>query len=560
VAVIRNDLESADLLAGIHDERARHVVLLLLNLVEELSQENRTLRGENQRLRDENQRLKGEQGRPAVKGNKARSPTLPASGNYSSEQERRQPQFWSKSSKQDRIVADREQVLKVDPALLPADAEFKGYEHQVAQDIVLRTDNVLFHREQYYSPSESKSYLAPLPAGYSSQFGHGLRALTLVLYFGGLMSEANILKLYRSVGLQLSEGWLSDLLVHQQQAFHAERDAVLRAGLESSPWQHSDDTPTRVNGQNQYCQVRCNPLYTAYRTLPNKDRLSVLMTLAHWEAPRFRITEVALAYLEQVGVAQWVLAAVAALPQDQEWDRATFGRLLDEEVPKLGVQQRRWVEEAAAVAAYRAQTDWPVVRLLACDDAPQTKGLTEDLALCWIHEGRHYNKLIPYFAEHQRLIEDFRGRFWEYYRELLAYRERPSTAERARLERRFDELFATVTGYDALDDRIAKTAAKRRSLLRVLDHPELPLHNNPAELGARQRVRKRDVSFGPRTPEGAKAWDTFQTLAETARKLGVSFYHYVYDTITQAYRLPRLADLIAARAQELNLGASWATA
>ena len=41
----------------------------------------------------------------------------------------------------------------------------------------------------------------------------------------------------------------------------------------------------------------------------------------------------------------------------------------------------------------------------------------------------------------------------------------------------------------------------------MLRHPELPLHNNPAELAARRRVRKRDVSFGPRSPTGAAAWD-----------------------------------------------------
>jgi hypothetical protein len=27
----------------------------------------------------------------------------------------------------------------------------------------------------------------------------------------------------------------------------------------------------------------------------------------------------------------------------------------------------------------------------------------------------------------------------------------------------------------------------------VLDHPEIPLHNNPAELGAHQQVRKRAI-------------------------------------------------------------------
>ena len=72
----------------------------------------------------------------------------------------------------------------------------------------------------------------------------------------------------------------------------------------------------------------------------------------------------------------------------------------------------------------------------------------------------------------------------------------------------------------------------------VLAHPEIPLHNNPAELGARARVRKRDVSFGPRTREGAKAWDTFMTLAATATKLGVSFYHYIHDRVSGASQMP----------------------
>jgi len=82
----------------------------------------------------------------------------------------------------------------------------------------------------------------------------------------------------------------------------------------------------------------------------------------------------------------------------------------------------------------------------------------------------------------------------------------------------FDELFATQTGCEALDERIAKTRAKKQSLLLVLEYPELPLHNNASELGVRRRVRKRDVSFGPRTEAGKRAWDTFMTLAETTRK------------------------------------------
>ena len=118
-------------------------------------------------------------------------------------------------------------------------------------------------------------------------------------------------------------------------------------------------------------------------------------------------------------------------------------------------------------------------------------------------------------------------------------------------------LFSTVTGYAALDERIAKTHTKKVALLMVLDHPEIPLHNNPAELGARQRVRKRDVSFGPRVPDGVRAWDTFATLAETAKKLGVGFYDYIQDRISKEKQLTALANLITERAKTLNLAASW---
>lgn len=52
--------------------------------------------------------------------------------------------------------------------------------------------------------------------------------------------------------------------------------------------------------------------------------------------------------------------------------------------------------------------------------------------------------------------------------------------------------------YDDLDKRIAKTKANKRHLLMVLRHPQIPPHNNEAELDARARVRKRVVSYGPR--------------------------------------------------------------
>jgi hypothetical protein len=61
----------------------------------------------------------------------------------------------------------------------------------------------------------------------------------------------------------------------------------------------------------------------------------------------------------------------------------------------------------------------------------------------------------------------------------------------------------------------------------VLKHPEIPLYNNDAELGARAQVRKRDVSLHTMTEDGTKANDTFLTIVQTAKKLGVSAYAYI---------------------------------
>ena len=547
-------LEHLDLNA-IQDENARELVVRLLNLIEKLSADLRDAQADIQRLRDENNRLKGEQGQPRINPNVANPPA-----DHSSENERHKPRQRSKGSKNANIPIDREQVVKVDQANLPADAEFKGYEDVVVQDILLRTDNVRFRKEKYYAVSTRKTYRAELPRGYAGQFGPGIKALTLAMYFGMGSSEPKILEFFANVGIHISDGELSNLLIKEQDPFHAEKDAVYEAGLRSSPWQHTDDTQTRVNGQNQHCHVVCNPLYTAYHTRPTKERLTVLDVLRHGRERVFRLNQEALGYLENVHLSKAARQTLLNWSSEADRDEATFLKRLDALLPNLGAQQRKAITDAAAIAAYHAETDFPVVRALICDDAPQFNWLTYDRMLCWVHEGRPYKKLLPVVPLHRERLDDFLKRFWEYYDQLLSYRQAPTPEESLRLETEFDNLFATRTQYEELDKRIAKTQAKKASLLLVLKYPELPLHNNPAELAVRQRVRKRDVSFGPRTPEGVRAWDTFMTLAATAKKLGVSFYQYIHDRIGQTNQIPLLASLVEKAAKELNLGWSWSSA
>jgi hypothetical protein len=540
-------------LNAIQEENARELVKRLLNMVEQLSGEVRELRVENQRLRDENNRLKGEQGKPNIKGNKTPSPKI----DHSSESERHKKRVRHKKSKKVEVRIDRKEILKVDAKQLPADAEYKGYETVVVQDIQIKTENVLFRKEKYYSASRQKTYLAQLPPGYGGQFGPGVKSLILTMYFGVGTSEPKIREFLVNMGVQISKGEVSELLIQKQEVFHAESEAVYEAGLYSSPWHQSDHTETRVNGQRQYCQVVCNPVYTSYHTRPKADRLTALDVLRQGRKRIFLLNEEAFGYLENVALSK---AACEVLPKwrsKKVWEETAFVERLDQALPNLNIQQRTAILGAAAVAAYHAEKGVPIVDTLVCDDASVFHWLTRAMMLCWVHDGRAYKKLEPVIALHRQQLEDFRKCYWDYYDQLLAYREKPTTKERRRLESQFDTLFATESGYHDLDQRIAKTRAKKTSLLLVLQHPELPLHNNASELAVRQRVRKRDVSFGPRTQLGLQVWDTFMTLADTARKLGLSFYAYIRDRVSKTNQIPLMSILVTKRARELNLGWSW---
>lgn len=555
------DLDSDQL----SEPQLRDLFPRLLAFCEESTTAILQLTAEVQRLQKEIARLKGEHGppdRPAPGSGPLLHPVEKPT-DHSSEQERREraprPPH-QKGRKLPRIRLDRTETLRVFPPGLPADARFKGYEPVVVQDLVLKTDNVRFLRAKFWSPSQQKTYLAPLPPGYEGGFGPGVKELGLSLVYHAHLSLPLLHSFLVDAGLFISRGHVANLVTTRVDGFHREQREVLRAGLASAPWHHLDVTSTPVDGESHACHVLANPLYASYQTMPRQDRMSALEVLRGGAPPRYRLDAAAYAHLTRSGVGEGIVRALQAFPQETTWSEAEFAQVLERRLPRLGKETRKQVEEAAAIAAYWADPLWPVVQCLVSDDAATFRGLTRELALCWIHDGRHYTKLLPQFACHRKKLEQFRKEYWDYYRELLAYREAPSPEEAVRLEAAFDRLFATESLWVDLQTCIDRTRANKEKLLRVLVHPELPLHNNPAELTARRRVRKRDVSFGPRSPTGMRAWDTFQGLVETTRKLGISFWAYLQDRITQAGEIPPLAELIAARAAEEPLGASWAAA
>jgi hypothetical protein len=527
----------------ITDPAARQVIEQLLNLLETLSAENQALRAENQKLRDELARLKGGSGKPDVK---PRTPPAP-SHDHSSERERHTPKPRQKGRKLDILLPTRTERCLLDPATLPPDAIRHDTTEVIVQDLILQPEIIRFVREVWLVKSTGATITAPLPDGYQGEFGPHIQALTLTLGHGANVSHPSLLTFFQDAGIAIGKGTIARWLRDHRTRWHSDAQAIHQAGLASTEWQATDQTSTRVDGQNETCHVLGNPFFTVYQTRPGGTRQDVLAVL--WgQEPLFRLNADALAWLDATRIGQILLTQIgAALPWDTDLSAADLTSQLDGAGVSLGPVQRQQVWDALAIAAYHAQTAVPIIARLLSDDAAVYHLLTDAHALCWIHDARHYAKLTPVVPAHRDVLGAFRTDYWAFYRQLVAYRTAPTAPERARLRARFNEVFTRRTGYLALDERIAKTWTNQELLLLVLDHPDLPLHNNDMELAARRRVRKRDVSFGPQSRAGAQAWDTFQTIIATATKLGVRVYAYFLGRLMAPASTPTLADHIRER-------------
>ena len=247
---------------------------ILINLVERLSEENEKLKIEIQKLRDENNRLKGEQGKPKIPGKKGSG----KGKNISSEKDRKQREGKEEKpkSKKKNIPIDRTEICKVDPSILPADAEYRGYEPILVQEILITTDNVEYRKEIFYSPSENRVYVGELPTGIVGEFGPGIRSLVCTLKYVANMSQPKIRELLENCGIDISQSTISRILTNDETGFNQEKKDIFRAALEHTPYHQIDDTTVRVNGKNYYSQIFCNPYYTAFFTVPRKDRLTIL--------------------------------------------------------------------------------------------------------------------------------------------------------------------------------------------------------------------------------------------------------------------------------------------
>lgn len=331
-------------LDAISDPATREVVQQLLNIIEALAAENATLRAENQQLRDENARLKGGSGKPKIK------PSVPPT-DHSSEAERHTRTPRGKPKKNQTLSVTREERRVVDPALLPPDARFNGTRETIAQNLIFQVEVIRFLREEWFVPSTNTTILAPLPAGYRGGFSPSIQTLIPALGHDTTnVSQPALLHFLRTLGVSIGAGTVARLLADSTGRWTEEADAIHQAGLASGSWVATDQTATRVDGQNEVCHVVGNTLFTSYHTRRGGARQDVLAVLWGQELC-FRVNNEAVRWLSRTSLpAPLRTRLIAALPWERDLTRAELAERLHRAGIRLGRQQLQQLGDALAVA------------------------------------------------------------------------------------------------------------------------------------------------------------------------------------------------------------------
>jgi Transposase IS66 family len=491
-----------------------------------------------QQLEDEIARLKGLKTRPVIAPSRLETP-LPKP----SPMGQKRPGS-DKRSKTDQLTITDDKVI---PLLdKPPQSTFKGYESYVVQELVIEPRVILYRRERWRTP-DGPTLVAPLPPEVipGSHFGPNLICFIIHQYHHQHVTQPLLWEQLDQFGIAISMGQLSRILTEQKEAFHQEKAQLLPAGLAVSPYVQVDDTGARHKGRNGYCTQIGNDLFASFESTDSKSRLNFLELLRRPHLD-YVINEIAVGYWEEQQLAAAVVERLRQGPC-QFGDVAEWQSRLQE----LGITAQRHVRIATEGALLGSLIEHGVSSELGIlsDGAGQFHVLVH--IACWLHAERPLTRMVPYSEEHRAAIDKARQRIWELYQDLKAYRLDPTEARRPILAARFDECCAERTHFPSVDAVLKGMSQKRADLLRVLDRPEVPLHNNLSEGHMRDYVKKRKISGSTRSESGRRARDTFASLKKTCRRLGVNFWAYLQDRLRGHGRIPPLAELIRRRGQEM---------
>jgi hypothetical protein len=496
-----------------------------------------------QQLRDEIAILKGQKPRPQIAPSQLEKP--PPRPPVPDGQKR--PGSEKRSKNAQLTITHEERIAFPNP---PPGSVSNGYEPYIVQELVIQNKVTRYLRQRIVT-ADGQTLLAPLPADVlpGQHFGPDLISYILYQYHHNHVTQPLLLEELIQRGFLISPGQVNHIVTEDKQIFHEEKSELLMAGLATASYIQVDDTGARHQGKNGYCTHIGNEFFAYFASTDSKSRLNFLQVL-RGEHHDYVINEVAVAYWEKYELAAATIATLSAGP-------TSFGDAAawNEHLHALGITGVRLVRittEGALLGSLIAHGVPADLRVLS-DGAGQFNIFVH--ASCWVHAERPLARMIPHNEQHRLAIEQVRQQIWELYQDLKTYQQQPQPAQVPVLTARFEALCNQRTTYPSINNVLNEMREHQADLLRVLDYPDVPLHNNASESDIRDFVKKKKISGSTRSDDGRRCRDTFASLKKTCRKLGIRFCDYLRDRIRGLGRLPRLADLIRQRAAETDRAA-----
>lgn len=532
----------------IAEDEQTPVVKGLLVLLEQFAERIQEQDEDIARLKDEISILKGEKARPIFKPSKLDSETDPdqsesdASDPDGSGKPKKRAGS-NKRSKNSQLTIHEDKVVSPEEPI-PGDARFKGYRDFVVQELTIQVRNTRYRLARWVTP-DGKVLTGELPAALNNRhFGPQLISYILYQHHHCQTTQPLLLEQLREWGIDISSGQVNQLLLDDHEAFHAEKDALLQAGLAASDYVTVDDSGARHQGKNGYVTQIGNDLFAWFSSTDSKSRVNFLGLLRAGHQD-YVLTEAALAYMAQQKLPKVPLRQLRAHVNQRIATQAEWEQLLTE----LSIIKPRHCRIATEGALLGSVLDHGLCDdlVIVSDDAGQFNVFLH--ALCWVHAERLVHKLIPLNDMHREDIARVRGQIWDLYRDLKAYKRQPDDVQREALTQRFDAIFTQKTRFATLNRTLNGIHRNKAELLRVLERPEIPLHTNGSETDLRDYIKKRKVSGGTRSDEGRRCRDTFASLKKTCRKLGISFWQYITDRMGVGEQtIAPLPDIVRERA------------
>ncbi len=521
-----------------HIARQAEQIRLLLSRIDELTNVVSLLKEVNQQLKDEIAVLKGQKPRPKI-------PPSTLEGPKSKDKDKNPRVSRGKHPrKKKKTLLEVHRELVVQPPFIPEGAIFKGYKPYDVQDIVFSSNNTRFLLARWQL-ADGTYVCGELPKGIHGHYGPDLIAYILNDYYACRVTEPLLLDKLHQNGILISAGQLNNILIHGKELFHQEKGELLHAGVKACHQVKTDDTSARHKGKNQYTNVIGNEWFSVFTTTDSKSRANFFRLLQNGKH-EYLINEDTIAYLIGFDTLNHLSGYIALskgskFTTQEAWQGFLIARNITREV------EVRIVTEAALFAS-AIENGIPRDLGVHGDDAGQFDAFIR--SLCWIHEERHYRKIIPVNEQAREDLDQVRNKIWAIYQDLKLYQQAPGASVKQAIEKQFDDLFLNLeTSSPTLNKRLRMSHGKKLELLRVLERPDTPLNNNSSETDARSAVTKRKVSGGTRSDEGKDARDTFLSLKQTCRKIGINFIAFLKDRVSGLFEIPKLAEVIRQKSE-----------